>query len=76
MAPSFTKALLFRYWPHGTYRNQLHSLYRTWNLHTIGDVLRLTEADVLRTPLCGRGTVRVLRQVVADAMKDYLEEVP
>lgn len=75
MVPSFTNTLFVKYWPHGRYYNQLHALYRTWNVNTIGDILRLTEADIMRTPVCGSGTIRVLRQVVADAMKAYLEEV-
>ena len=74
MIPSFTKTLLSKHWPSGRYHNQLHALYRE-GIYTLGDVMKCTEAEILRIPVCGRGTLRVLRQVLADGMREYLEEV-
>ncbi|CAN5767133.1 hypothetical protein BH11PAT2_BH11PAT2_03530 [soil metagenome] len=74
MISTFKNTLLCKYWPSSQYHNQLHALYREGIL-TLGDVMQRTEAEIIRIPMCGRGTVLVLRQVLAKGMRAYLEEV-
>ena len=74
MIGSFIKTPITKYWPSGRYKAQLNALYVN-GVMTIGDALKRTEAEILRIPVCGRGTLYVLRQVLADGMREYLEEV-
>jgi hypothetical protein len=63
---------LRQYWPNH-HRTQL-DLLEGIGCVTIGDVLnhRVTEAQMLRIPRVGSGTLRVIRHTVLKAMVDYL----
>jgi DNA-directed RNA polymerase alpha subunit len=74
MIGTFIQVPIAKYWPEGRCKAQFNALHKE-GVITLGDALKRTEAEILRIPVCGRGTLYVLRQVLQDGMREYLEEV-
>ena len=74
MIGTFTQAPIANYWPEGRCKAQFNSLHKE-GCTTLGDLLAKTEAEIMRVPLVGRKTLYLLRQILADGMRGYLEEV-
>ncbi len=79
MILSFTKTPIAKYWPNGQCKAQLNQLQKE-GIVTFGDVLHRTPAEIMRTPRFGPVGLRVLHEVLhqalTDSMRAYLGEVP